>query len=208
LPVGNQAARELRYCSEAQEGGAGGGCIARAKAAGTECIEWDARNGCEVREILDRVADKWSLLAIAALEQRTLRFSELQRWIDGSSQRMLTVTLRQLERDGLVCRRVYPVFRRTSSTPSPARRHAARHEPVAHHVDRGASARARGRPLGTRRTRRRRAGACHRAALTRLPEHDARGRADERPRRRSLIVRRVGRTKGPTLAEDDLDVAR
>lgn len=46
---------------------------------GTECIEWDARNGCEVREILDRVADKWSLLAIAPLEQRTLRFSELQR---------------------------------------------------------------------------------------------------------------------------------
>jgi FAD/FMN-containing dehydrogenase len=97
---------------------------------------------CEVREILDRVADKWSLLAIALLEQRTLRFSELQRWIDGSRQRMLTVTLRQLERDGLVCRRVYPVVPRRSSTRSPARRHAARHEPVAHHVDRGASARA------------------------------------------------------------------
>lgn len=107
MPVGNQAARELRYRSEAQAGGAGGGCIARAKAAGTECIEWDARNGCEVREILDRVADKWSLLAIAPLEQRTLRFSELRRWIDGSSQRMLTVTLRQLERDGLVERHVY-----------------------------------------------------------------------------------------------------
>src|SRR5919107_309241 len=79
--------------------------------AGTmsECIEWDLRNGCEVRQILDRVADKWSLLAIALLEQQTLRFSELQRRIDGISQRMLTVTLRQLERDGLVTRTVYPV---------------------------------------------------------------------------------------------------
>jgi DNA-binding HxlR family transcriptional regulator len=77
--------------------------------AGTECIEWDTRNDCEVRQILDRVADKWSLLAIALLEQRTLRFSELQRRIDGISQRMLTVTLRQLERDGLVCRTVYAV---------------------------------------------------------------------------------------------------
>jgi DNA-binding HxlR family transcriptional regulator len=77
--------------------------------AGTDCIEWDTRNDCEVRQILDRVADKWSLLAIALLEQRTLRFSELQRRIDGISQRMLTVTLRQLERDGLVRRTVYPV---------------------------------------------------------------------------------------------------
>jgi DNA-binding HxlR family transcriptional regulator len=74
-----------------------------------ECIEWDLRNGCEVRQILDRVADKWSLLAIALLEQQTLRFGELQKRIDGISQRMLTVTLRQLERDGLVTRTVYPV---------------------------------------------------------------------------------------------------
>ncbi|MEV7847193.1 winged helix-turn-helix transcriptional regulator [Streptomyces cyaneofuscatus] len=70
---------------------------------------WDVREGCEVRQILDRVADKWSLLAIAHLERRTLRFSELRRLIDGISQRMLTVTLRQLERDGLVRRTVYPV---------------------------------------------------------------------------------------------------
>ncbi|MGW3932639.1 winged helix-turn-helix transcriptional regulator [Streptomyces microflavus] len=71
--------------------------------------QWDVREGCEVRQILDRVADKWSLLAIAHLERRTLRFSELRRLIDGISQRMLTVTLRQLERDGLVRRTVYPV---------------------------------------------------------------------------------------------------
>ena len=71
--------------------------------------QWDAREGCEVRQILDRIADKWSLLAIALLEGRTLRFNELRREIDGISQRMLTVTLRQLERDGLVSRTVYPV---------------------------------------------------------------------------------------------------
>jgi DNA-binding HxlR family transcriptional regulator len=74
-----------------------------------ECIEWDLRNDCEVRQILDRIADKWSLLAISLLERQTMRFSELQRRIDGISQRMLTVTLRQLERDGLVSRTVYPV---------------------------------------------------------------------------------------------------
>ncbi|GAB2597136.1 helix-turn-helix domain-containing protein [Streptomyces capparidis] len=71
--------------------------------------QWDHREGCEVRQILDRVADKWSLLVIALLERRTLRFTELRREIDGVSQRMLTVTLRQLERDGLVRRIVHPV---------------------------------------------------------------------------------------------------
>src|SRR5918995_292994 len=73
-----------------------------------EALRWDTREDCEVRQILDRVADKWSLLVIALLEDRTLRFSELRRLVDGISQRMLTVTLRQLERDGLVERTVYP----------------------------------------------------------------------------------------------------
>lgn len=71
--------------------------------------QWDQRNDCEVRQILDRIGDKWSLLVVALLEERTLRFTELRREIDGISQRMLTVTLRQLERDGLVRRTVYPV---------------------------------------------------------------------------------------------------
>jgi DNA-binding HxlR family transcriptional regulator len=71
--------------------------------------QWDTREDCEVRQILDRVADKWSLLVIALLEQRSMRFTELRRAIDGVSQRMLTVTLRQLERDGLVLRTVHPV---------------------------------------------------------------------------------------------------
>ncbi|CAL9416272.1 hypothetical protein SUDANB105_01751 [Streptomyces sp. enrichment culture] len=74
-----------------------------------DALQWDTRQGCEVRQILDRVADKWSLLVIALLDRRRLRFSELRRRIDGISQRMLTVTLRQLERDGLVSRTVHPV---------------------------------------------------------------------------------------------------
>jgi DNA-binding HxlR family transcriptional regulator len=74
-----------------------------------DAFQWDSREDCEVRQILDRIADKWSLLVIALLECRKLRFSELQREIDGISQRMLTVTLRQLERDGLVSRTVHPV---------------------------------------------------------------------------------------------------
>ncbi len=63
---------------------------------------------CEVRDVLDRVGDKWSLLLIELLDHDTRRFSELKREIDGISQRMLTRTLRQLERDGLVTRTVHP----------------------------------------------------------------------------------------------------
>jgi DNA-binding HxlR family transcriptional regulator len=74
-----------------------------------EAFQWDTREDCEVRQILDRVADKWSLLVIALLENKTLRFTELRNKIDGISQRMLTTTLRHLERDGLVRRTVYPV---------------------------------------------------------------------------------------------------
>ncbi len=72
-------------------------------------FQWDTREDCEVRQILDRIADKWSLLVIALLDDQTMRFSELRREIDGVSQRMLTLTLRQLERDGIVRRTVYPV---------------------------------------------------------------------------------------------------
>jgi DNA-binding HxlR family transcriptional regulator len=71
-------------------------------------FQWDVREDCQVRQILDRIADKWSLLVIALLEERTLRFGELGREIDGISKRMLTVTLRNLERDGLVRRTVHP----------------------------------------------------------------------------------------------------
>jgi DNA-binding HxlR family transcriptional regulator len=74
-----------------------------------DVLQWDTREDCEVRQILDRIADKWSLLVIALLDQRSLRFTELRRTIDGISQRMLARTLRHLERDGLVSRTVHPV---------------------------------------------------------------------------------------------------
>lgn len=61
-----------------------------------------------VREILSRVGDKWSILVIMLLSERPWRFNELKRAIEGMSQRMLTLTLRNLERDGLVTRTVYP----------------------------------------------------------------------------------------------------
>src|SRR6202047_5302420 len=69
-----------------------------------------AHHDCEFREVLDRVGDKWSLPVTARLEQRPprgARFSELKRSIPGISQRMLTATLRSLERDGLLTRHVY-----------------------------------------------------------------------------------------------------
>lgn len=61
-----------------------------------------------VREILNLVGDKWSILVVVILDGGTKRFSEIQHSIDGISQRMLTRTLRELERYGLVSRRVEP----------------------------------------------------------------------------------------------------
>lgn len=69
--------------------------------------EVGADAGRMIRDVLDRVGDKWSLLVIATLRDDRLRFSELLRHIPGISQRMLTRTLRQLERDGLVTRTAY-----------------------------------------------------------------------------------------------------
>jgi DNA-binding HxlR family transcriptional regulator len=63
-----------------------------------------------VREVLNRVGDKWSVLIVALLGDGTKRFSELRRAIEGISQRMLTLTLKGLERDGLVTRTMYPTI--------------------------------------------------------------------------------------------------
>lgn len=63
---------------------------------------------CGIRDVLDRVGDKWSVLVIVELANGTRRFRQLQRAIDGISQRMLILTVRRLERDGLVLRTVYP----------------------------------------------------------------------------------------------------
>ncbi|MFT2016774.1 winged helix-turn-helix transcriptional regulator [Streptomyces sp. 796.1] len=62
----------------------------------------------QVLQIISLVGNKWSILVIGHLRDRTLRFSELHRAVDGISQRMLTLTLRQLERDGLLTRTVHP----------------------------------------------------------------------------------------------------
>jgi DNA-binding HxlR family transcriptional regulator len=66
------------------------------------------KSACPSRQILDRVADRWTALVLLALSDGTMRFSELRRRIEGVSQKMLTQTLRALERDGLVTREVFP----------------------------------------------------------------------------------------------------
>lgn len=63
--------------------------------------------GRAIRGILDRIGDKWTLLVVATLHGERMRFTELLRRIPGISQRMLTLTLRHLERDGLVDRQVH-----------------------------------------------------------------------------------------------------
>ena len=64
-----------------------------------------------VNELIGRVADKWTLLVLEELEQGgTLRFTELGRRVPGISQKMLTQTVRNMERDGLLARKVYPVI--------------------------------------------------------------------------------------------------
>ena len=75
-----------------------------------ETIRWDMlKQQCPTRQVLTRIADKWTMLVITLLaEDEKLRFSELRRRIEGISQKMLTQTLRGLERDGLVTRTVYP----------------------------------------------------------------------------------------------------
>ena len=70
----------------------------------------EVMSGCRIREILERVGDKWSLQVIFHLGAGPVRFTGLKRSIDGVSQRMLTVTLRGLERDGIVSRTMYPVI--------------------------------------------------------------------------------------------------
>jgi len=68
---------------------------------------------CPLRELLTRLGDKWSILVIHALARapkNRARFSELRREIQGISQRMLTTTLRNLERDGLLTREAFPVI--------------------------------------------------------------------------------------------------
>lgn len=66
------------------------------------------RADCPTRHIMDRIGDRWTVLIVGALADGSARFSELNRRIEGVSKKMLTQTLRGLERDGLVHRTVYP----------------------------------------------------------------------------------------------------
>lgn len=69
------------------------------------------KDNCPVRCILSRIGDKWSVLIISLLgETGTIRFSEISKGLGDISQKMLTATLRSLEADGLVSRRIYPVI--------------------------------------------------------------------------------------------------
>ena len=74
--------------------------------------EWQASGldaaACPVRNVLDRIGDKWTMLTLAALAAAPRRFSELHRMMPDISKRMLTQTLRDLERDGLATRHVFP----------------------------------------------------------------------------------------------------
>jgi DNA-binding HxlR family transcriptional regulator len=70
-----------------------------------------AHEDCQaVTETLDRIGDKWTVMVVGVLEQGPLRYNEIRRAIDGISQRMLTLTLKELERDGLVTRTMYPTI--------------------------------------------------------------------------------------------------
>jgi DNA-binding HxlR family transcriptional regulator len=72
------------------------------------CKIYDPSKCQTVSEMLSRLGDKWSVLVIMMLRDKPTRFSDLKRGVVGISQRMLTITLRALERDGLVSRTVYP----------------------------------------------------------------------------------------------------
>lgn len=71
------------------------------------CASIPADQMAFIRQVLDRVGDKWSMLIVAVLQDGPLRYTDLQRQIPGISQRMLTHTLRQLQEDGLVTRTAY-----------------------------------------------------------------------------------------------------
>jgi DNA-binding HxlR family transcriptional regulator len=71
-------------------------------------ISGETLDECPVRQVLDQIGDKWSTLMLIALADRPRRFGELRRMIPDISQRMLTQTLRDLQRDGLISRTVFP----------------------------------------------------------------------------------------------------
>jgi DNA-binding HxlR family transcriptional regulator len=87
-----------------------------ANAAARRIQEWRLQNPgarletCPVRQVLDQISDKWSTLIILTLAQQPYRFGALRRALPDISQRMLTQTLRDLRRDGLIDRQVFPTL--------------------------------------------------------------------------------------------------
>lgn len=72
-------------------------------------LRWNAYDsGCPTRLVLDRIADKWTVLIIGRLAEGARRFGELRRDVAGISPKVLTQKLRELERDGVLTRKIYP----------------------------------------------------------------------------------------------------
>ncbi len=94
------------------KGTAPSGTIAAEGACDNDPGRWKAKfasiDDCPIRTVINQIGDKWSLLILAVLGWRPHRFGELRREISDISQRMLTQTLRDLQRDGLIARRVLP----------------------------------------------------------------------------------------------------
>jgi DNA-binding HxlR family transcriptional regulator len=84
---------------------------ARRVAEMTPPVQIDPRVEALVNELIGRVADKWTMIILEVLDEHgTLRFTQLARAVKGISQKMLTQTLRQMERDGMVVRTIHPVI--------------------------------------------------------------------------------------------------
>ena len=85
-----------------------GSCVISYDEHGLRVAVGESDTSMIVRETLERVGDKWTLLVVLGLSEGPMRFNQLQRAVVGISHRMLSVTLRKLERDGLVLRTAYP----------------------------------------------------------------------------------------------------
>lgn len=84
--------------------------MAKVHSAQTPPDDIDPRIEALVNDLIGRVADKWTMLVLEVLSEKgELRFTRLSEFVEGISQKMLTQTLRQMERDGLITRKVHPV---------------------------------------------------------------------------------------------------
>jgi DNA-binding HxlR family transcriptional regulator len=99
----------MRYASWCEEGTISLAGYPEETAVQTAKLAWNAyATNCPTRLVLDRIADKWAVLVLGLLADEPVRFNRLRRQIEGISQKMLSQTLKSLERDGLVSRKVTP----------------------------------------------------------------------------------------------------